>query len=274
MTNQISTKVSTSLTPTGFVKDTFKQVKIRDLNKEERADMITLTMNTASTLSGLKGDIDPVTLKDIGELVRLKYGHISIEEIVYAFKANRYNLLAKGRVEMFNLFNADYVSKVLDAYLDWKADKIKKENLLTKSEVVKDAGEEEQRRIVADGICRHYDEYKKSETFEAIGGHYIFDVFLQCGIIKPYEDNKLEYDALISLAKEKAKKEAAGINTATLEGWRKSKAVIENISQGKSCVALNLFKKDYVSTVFGRMQAKGTTTEKLKELILSRYKPS
>lgn len=96
-------------------------------------------------LSGFKGRIDEIHKADIMQLMFERYGHLSLEEIDYAFRHDRYS---GAPIEHFQLFNAEYVAKVLKRYADFVM-QVKNENHLKLQEpaVEKTVSDEEKKEI-------------------------------------------------------------------------------------------------------------------------------
>lgn len=69
-----------------------------------------------ANLSGIKEPISDINKQDIKEMILTKFNKLSIEEIDYAFKMDRYS---GEPVQHFQLFNAEYVAKVLNKYSNW-----------------------------------------------------------------------------------------------------------------------------------------------------------
>lgn len=79
------------------------------------------------------------------QLVFEKFNHLSLEEIDYAFRHDRYS---GDPIPHFQLFNAEYVAKVLKRYADFVM-QVKNENHLKLQEPVieKTASDEEKKEI-------------------------------------------------------------------------------------------------------------------------------
>lgn len=103
-----------------FVKDTVNQIKIRDINNSyELGKRLSLIFTTAYNYSGIKGEISDYDLKDLKNLILNYNNTISLDELAYSFKLERYGILGE-KTQHFQLFNADYVSDIIRKYREWK----------------------------------------------------------------------------------------------------------------------------------------------------------
>ena len=112
-----------SLTTVEFLKDISNQIKIRDISKDDFKNQLIKSIVLLNTLSGIKEPMDDVTKQDIKEMILMRFKALSFDEISYAFKKERYGDLG-DRTEHYQLFDAKYVSEVLDKFVKWKRTKI------------------------------------------------------------------------------------------------------------------------------------------------------
>lgn len=179
-------------------------------------------------LSGFKGRIDEIHKADIMQLMFERYGHLSLEEIDYAFRHDRYS---GEPIEHFQLFNAEYVAKVLKRYADFVM-QVKNENHLKLQEpaVEKTVSDEEKKEI-------------REQFLEMVFGELTKDGFSDSAWLL-YEDIRprmdLHKDVLIRLFKIQKLKVQRGkrtnrFNVSTVTGS------VEN--RCRSIVACNYLRK-------------------------------
>lgn len=100
--------------PVGFAKRVIKFSKVRDLQEADARQILGFIFTKVYNLSGFKGAIDDIHKSDIREMIMMKYATLSLEEIDYAFRHDRYS---GSPIEHFQLFNAEYVAKVIERYI-------------------------------------------------------------------------------------------------------------------------------------------------------------
>lgn len=105
-----------SLTPIALVKKRKDFVKIRTLNPQDLSDVFALVFVRAASFLGIKNPISEINKQDIKDLILMKYSHLSAEELDYAFKHDRYS---GDPIPHFQLFNSEYVAKILKRYEDF-----------------------------------------------------------------------------------------------------------------------------------------------------------
>lgn len=115
-----------SLSPIGFVKKKREFKKLREMEVQEISQLLTIVFVRAANLAGVIQPISQINKDDIREMMTTKYRDLSIEEIDYAFRHDRYSGDPVGH---FQLFNSEYVAKVIKKYLDF-VEQVKRENHL------------------------------------------------------------------------------------------------------------------------------------------------
>lgn len=145
-----------NISPVGFVKKIKNLKKIRQIEAAECRPILGLLFTKVFNLSGFKGRIDEIYKADIMQLVFEKFNHLSLEEIDYAFRHDRYS---GDPIPHFQLFNAEYVAKVLKRYADFVV-QVKNENHLKLQEPVieKTVTEQEKQEIREQFLQMVYDE--------------------------------------------------------------------------------------------------------------------
>ncbi|MFI8377725.1 hypothetical protein [Leeuwenhoekiella sp. NPDC079379] len=102
-----------------FFKSISEQERISNLSDAlQGVGMGTIFTNHA-LLSGYKGKIPELNKQDIGVMVRTRFRTLSLEELAYAFQIDRHGYHGEP-TRHYQLFNAEYVSTIINKYLEWK----------------------------------------------------------------------------------------------------------------------------------------------------------
>ena len=114
-----------------------------------------------ANLAGIKDPISDINKTDISEMILKFYNGLSLEEIDYAFKMERYGFLG-DKTEHFQLFNSDYVSTVLKKYKNWLKEKRITHNIsLDSKEEQQEMSQEEKDNLVFGGCMNCFEQYKQ-----------------------------------------------------------------------------------------------------------------
>jgi hypothetical protein len=162
--------------PSVFVKNTYKFVKIRDRKTEMNFNtLIGVMFVEISILAGIK-DISDENKRDIVKMILTACDDLTIEEIYKAFELERYGEYGQ-KTEHFQLFNADYIAKIIAKYREWKLQVKTQHNIsiaLLKEKNEQKVSQEEQKLIMDNAIKRLYHEFLDSGEV-SIPCSYIFD---------------------------------------------------------------------------------------------------
>lgn len=157
-----------------------------------------IMLTKIANLTGLKNKIENINKQDIVKLILTVYKHLSLDEIYYAFEMERYSLY-ESKTSHFQLFNAEYVAKILKKYTTWKRKtKIEHSISTSKPPVQKALSTANKTAILNAGIERLHQEYITTKTVEN-GNIHIYDYLLETGAIKQLQGE--ERTALIQQAK-------------------------------------------------------------------------
>ena len=89
--SEIETKCA--LTPVAFLKDNYKNIKIRARKTEPNVRMLlAVAWSKISSLAGIKSEIDSLTIEDITKMIFYSCADLTIEEIYKAFELERYGV--------------------------------------------------------------------------------------------------------------------------------------------------------------------------------------
>ena len=172
----IDIKKQTEFTASVFIKNTYKFVKIRDRETEFNfKTLIGVMFVEISILAGIK-DISDENKRDILKMILTTCKDLTIEEIYKAFELERYGEYGQ-KTEHFQLFNADYIAKIIAKYREWKL-QIKTQHNISLAELKekneKKISDEEQKLIMDNAIKRLYQEFLDTKEV-SIPCSYIFD---------------------------------------------------------------------------------------------------
>lgn len=126
----------------------------------------------AANLLGIKNGFEAINKADIKEMILHKYANLSLEEINYAFKLDRWS---GEPVDHFQLFNSEYVAKVLEKYKAWLRETRITNNLpLAPKQELPEITEAEKEAIVKKGIEDCFIEFCLTQNIPD-GKSYVYD---------------------------------------------------------------------------------------------------
>lgn len=181
----IYTENKQNLTDVGFVKDTLNQIKIRDTDtlSYEFKKSFGLIMAEATIHIGIKEPLTQIQKDDISKMILMRFKGLSLDEIAYAFRLERYNAYDQ-KTNHFQLFNAEYVSAVLDKYVVWKRQMKKTHQIEKKPEEVQ-VSEEEKQRLINSGVLACLKYYEENEMMD--DRLYVYDVLFERGYLPVHD---------------------------------------------------------------------------------------
>ena len=222
------------LSKTEIVKSTF--LRIDEYQIESFKQNAIIAMQTISTLAGIKGEISLADKTDILKLILKRFKALSFEEVYIAFEMERYNEYDE-KTEHFNLFNADYVSKILNKYQKWKIKYKSDHNLSIENKQIKiEPNNEEYYEII-------YSELKEGITNKA---SIYFNALAKLGEFKIIP--KSEYLKLLdSVFQKEIKRLKASQVRADRE---RAKRLMKN---GKDAIVVNKAKDIVISQILSKL---------------------
>ena len=203
-----------SFSPVQFLKSNLENKKIRERTTEPDIKITIGTMLIKiGTLAGIKNEIDSLVGQDIMRMILSTYADLTLEEIYKAFELERYGSF-EDKIEHFQLFNADYIAKILKKYKNWKLNMKTHHDITSNAKRLSEITESQKEQILINGVNRFYQEYQETKII-ADPSEYIFDFLVEKGNIKNNNKPKLlEYyqlklqEAKHELEKEQSKKTA------------------------------------------------------------------
>lgn len=95
------------------------ELQLRNLPAEVRGMGVGHIITKVCILSGFKGEIPEINKEDITDLLLTRFQCLSLNELNFAFKIDRHGYHG-DTTPHYQLFNAEYVAKVLNRYLKYK----------------------------------------------------------------------------------------------------------------------------------------------------------
>lgn len=211
-------------------------------NKQYLQQGLSMIFTRASNLIGLKEPISSINKSDIVDMILSRHQSLSLEEIDYAFKIDRYS---GDPVPHFQLFNAEYVGKVLHRYREWLRSTRFSMNLpMKKAEEKKEMSEAEKQLLVMNGVIECFESYRATGEIMP-GKSYVYDYL--------YERNLLP--AHTSAYRERVRRKAVKIvyvrdrDQKDLREWRQQ---VRRIQEGKDTLKVEC-KKLVLQECFSRL---------------------
>lgn len=242
----------------GFAKDVVNQKKIKELLiTEEGKNLISQGLMflfvRIPNLLGIKEEISDINKQDIKELILNHFKGISLLEIDYAFKMERYSKY-DVKTEHYQLFNAEYVSSILNKYKKWLT-KTRYENNIPLSiteNKTPELSEKEKKERTIRGVLNCFKDYQKDKTVMA-GYVWVYDYLDSKGFI---DFSKEEKKKNMVIAKSKEKAEA----NPDKAGYKNRLSMIESKN---SSLVINRAKRLLLENYFNN-ESLESLTEKIK----------
>ena len=172
-------KEKTNLTEVGFVKDTYRQTKIREIKDSyEFIKQLGLVMSESSLHIGIKDPLTDIQKADIKEMILMRFKGLSVNEIAYAFKLERYNAY-DDKTNHFQLFNAEYVSAILDKYVKWKIE-LKRTHNISKQKEESEVSEEEKKHWENLAVVSAIENFQENGIVERV---HVYDILFDLGYL-------------------------------------------------------------------------------------------
>lgn len=210
------------LSEVAFVKHTPQLKKIRDIDSYEFTKQIGILMAMMITKAGIKGEIGQHDKQEIKELILMRFKNLSLNEIEYAFKLERFGVY-DAKTEHYQLFNADYVSQILDKYIEWRRN-VKVRHNISEGKKKVELSEDEKKYWRNRGVLTSLEHYKQDKRVPE-NYIYVYEILYEEYLPKDNDYKKKKYeDAKVALELEYSEKEAT-----TREENQKIKKTIANL---------------------------------------------
>jgi hypothetical protein len=117
------------LSTASFLKENYSNNKIRLLKSHEiYEDTIAMMLTKILALSGIKGEVGEINVKDINRFILTACADLTLEDLYKAFELERY-LVYSEKTQHYNLFDTNYFVAVIKKYRIWKLTEIKTLNI-------------------------------------------------------------------------------------------------------------------------------------------------
>lgn len=155
---------------------------------------------------GIKDPISDAVKLDIKEMILRRFNSLSLEEINEAFKLERFGEFGDP-LPSYQLFNAEFVGKILTRYKNWLQKTRFNNNLPMTNQPPQDApelSEEEKSQLIINGVVTCFEDYKAEGRIDP-GRLYVYE-FLYDRRLFP-EHNQTFRDRIKAQAQAQAIKE-------------------------------------------------------------------
>jgi len=199
-------------------------------------------------LSGIKNEITDFDKDDISKLIMRKYGELTPEELMKAFELERFGEYPE-RTDHFQLFNAEYFSKVVDKFKVWKQQTKMQFNITPQIEnKLEEISESAKREIMNNAIIRLFNEFKETKEV-SIPCVHVFDEMYERKLFDP----KTDYQTYHKIAKREVSTDlnnTKAVNKIEYNQIKEAKAGVANktndekvLAKAKKLVLHDFFQK-------------------------------
>lgn len=255
-----------SLSEITFLKDTHLQTKIRNADGYELTKSLAHWITETSFALGIKDPISKFNKSDVVGLVLNKYKNLSVDELYYAFKMERYGNLEPNLknepwvTPHYQMFNAEYVGKVLDKYRNWKR-KMSIEHEISAPIKKKSQTDAEKQYWINRGVlsCLECFEADRMVPFDKI---YVYDILYDDGHLSTdvVFKKQMYEDAKLVLQMEYSEKKALNIKEK-----KEFKAILDNIHIKGNAKVISKAKELVLNKFFRELTANEEKLAKFKE---------
>ena len=249
-----------------FLTELNNSKKIKDRKTEiDIKILIGTVLVKISVLSGIKNEIDDFNKQDIMKMILSAYSGLTIEELYKAFELERYGKY-DDKTDHFQLFNADYISKILTKYKKWKQNMKIQHNISSTSllPALPEKTESQLKEIMSEAIINKYNEYVETGEISEPSTH-IFDELLDRGIIKSANTPQISkyYLDKVEQARIEIKRELSQTKTINKTEVNNIKLELDKIKNGNSTKVQIRAKRIVLKEFFDKQKSLGTDIAKL-----------
>lgn len=222
----LSTRIAEvgNLSEVSFARKTIELQKIRNMEVETVRQGLGMIFVRAVNLLAIKQKISQINKDDIRDMILIKFKNLSLEEIDYAFKHDRWS---GNPIDHYQLFNSEYVAKVLTRYKKWLRETRYQNNLPLQIEKKKpEPTEVEKQKIIDSGIIDCFEEYKAHKKIP-MGRVWVYDYLYEKKLLPAHTQKFREKIKRNAIKKFYKKSEVEVDRTKEL------KSVLKKIQTGK-----------------------------------------
>lgn len=210
-----------SLSEIAFAQKALEFVKIKDLvvtNPKLVQEGLVFIFVRVANLIGIKEAIPDINKEDIALQIFSRFSGLSLEEINFAFKCDRFGTFGEP-TQHFQLFNSEYVGKVLNRYKNWLQTTRYELKLPTTLQAPKpELNEDEKMLIIVSGVIDCFEEFQINRIIQP-GKIYVYDFLFSRGVLPVHTK---EFKAEI-------KRKAAKMTFKTVAANREERKKLSNI---------------------------------------------
>jgi hypothetical protein len=260
----------TNLSEVPFVRDTLAQEKIRNINSYDLIKQIGMLLSKIKVQMGIKHEISDVYKTDIREMIQNRFKNLSLNEIDYAFKLERYGEYKdekglESRTEHFHDFNTVYCSTVLGKYVEWKRN-LKLKHNISKIEKPVSATEKEKQFWINKGVNECLDYFEEHRSIMD-GKLYIYEVFYDMDLLPKDPDYKKK---MYADAKEVVEFEIQSTKPTNLAHRKSMDQTLKEIQRPKSGILINKAKELVLLDFLRKLFRDVNEVKKLKEKFMEK----
>jgi len=241
----------------GFAKTTPELSKIKEMdlsNQDEKKYLqqgLSMIFTKSCNLIGLKDPISNINKLDIVEMILSRFKGLSLEEIDYAFRIDRYGNHGEPTPH-YQLFNSEYVATVLGKYKNWLRKTRENNNLpISKPTEEKALTEDEKAMLIVNGIIECFEEYSTTGCIP-VGKAYVYDILYKRGLFPVHTKRFREHIKRKAIRKRYKSRENPNTDRKSL------KSILLQI-QSKQSNQTVLCKEIILGTFFKKLIAQGKT---------------
>lgn len=255
----------TSYSPIEFLKSNYDNKKVRERKNEPNIMMVfSVLFNKIMGMAGISTRLDEFNATDITKMIFNLHSELTIEEIYKAFELERH-FGYEEKTEHYNLFNADYISKIFMKYKKWKQNQKHIHNISPPKQIP-EMTDSEKKQIIDNGIIRKYNEYVETQSIEE-PFVYIFDELIERNVIKSRGENTPSLDQYyqnkINQAHLEITKELKNFTSADKSERNSVKAELERVINGSSNKVEIRAKRIILGEFFTKVIRSGNPIEKI-----------
>ena len=182
-----------------------------------------------ANLAGIKDPITSINKTDIFDMIKTTYANLSLEEINRAFTMERYGKF-EDTTEHYQLFNAEYVSKILKKYIKWLSYQRERHGISAfQIEENMEPSNEEKEAMTRNGLIDNFEYFKKNGSV-GIGRTWSYELLYAKKLLPKHTEEMRESIKSDALDRIKQQKETA----VKPRDKKRIIAALKEIAEGKN----------------------------------------
>lgn len=179
-----------SLPPAKFLTSVYAQTSICDMQGYELTKQLAHCFTFIAAQMRVTNEINDIDKKEIKELLLGRFKRLSVNEVYYAFKLERFG--EYGEITShYNRFDVIYVGQILDKYVNWKISTKQRHNISAIEETAEQSEEEKKYWInkAVNDCMAHFEKTREVEE----GKSYVYDILYDDGVIQVSNEEKKKF---------------------------------------------------------------------------------